>query len=653
MVFLTVLLAGCDAGAPATTDDARPAPPPAIPDAFGYQTAHETPVTIRMQDATGAPVAGVPLTLLAVRAGEEVEVANGATDAAGRFETLLSLPATDTHLIARPAYVGFPDSARVPIQNGRASHTFGTRADARTARDASNATVPVPQSNALRGSDLAFLSPHGPKGLPTQRAGMDDISADLLTRINNALPEGYPVPEANPDYLASGNETDVVLQEDAEVWVTFVHEGAGFRNTLGFYTYDAANPPSSPDAIAEHTVIFPNVSFHGSGGALLSGDKMYLGTFPEGTAIGWFLLSNGWRGNKVHKGIHTLYSNPAFNDTRNADEQQHTVLLNMPEEEVVLLGFEDKLRGQGSDEDFNDAVFYVTSNPVEAIDRSSIVDADTDGPKVEDTPPQTTYQPGEDQFASLVFEDLWPAEGDYDFNDMVIDYNVATTLQGNAVASLTATFVTRASGASFANGFGFSLPVDPEAVAGVTGTDLREGIISTRPNGTEAGTDRAVVMVYDNVHNRVQRAGGFFNTDPSVPYMPPDTIAVTVEFAPGVSPADLGTAPYDPFIFVNGDRSREVHLPDRAPTALASPEWFGRSQDTSDPAANRFYKTSANRPWGLHLPASFAYPAEKVDIDAVYLRFTAWAESGGTAYADWYSDPSSAYRNPEGLYTLP
>jgi LruC domain-containing protein len=499
---------------------------------------------------------------------------------------------------------------------------------------------------------LEFLSSFDANGVPSDLAPTEIVTADFLRSVNDALPENDPVPSAHPEYLASENDTDIRLLDEAEVWVTFVHEGAGYRNTLGFYTYPISDPPASVEEIDSHTVIFPNVSFRGSGGGLQSGTTVRLGQFPPNTGIGWFLIANGWNGSTVGNGTHVIYSNPDFNPEPNADLRQHNVQLADTQRDLVLLGFEDMRRDSGSDDDFNDALFYVTSNPVEAIDRSALPETDLE--PGDTTPPTLTYQPGDGQFASLVFEDLWPAEGDYDFNDMVIDYNITTEANSDGtVAAITATFVTRAAGASFANGFGFSLPISPADVERVTGPDLQEGIVSTRPNGTEAGTDRAVVVVYDNVHNRVDRAGGFFNTQPGVSYMPPDTITVDVHFAAGVSPSDLGTAPYDPFIIVNGDRSREVHLPDQPPTALASPEWFGRSQDTSDPKANRFYKTAANRPWALHLPASFAYPAEQNDIGAAYLHFGDWAESGGTTFADWYSADKPSYRNRSLIYALP
>ncbi|KAF0130762.1 MAG: hypothetical protein FD155_1572, partial [Bacteroidetes bacterium] len=35
-----------------------------------------------------------------------------------------------------------------------------------------------------------------------------------------------------------------------------------------------------------------------------------------------------------------------------------------------------------------------------------------------------------------------------------------------------------------------------------------------------------------------------------------------------------------------------------------------------------------------------------------YLKFAAWAQSGGTEYADWYSD-EQGYRNDDNLYEVP
>jgi hypothetical protein len=69
----------------------------------------------------------------------------------------------------------------------------------------------------------------------------DIVSAEILQIIANSLLEGYPVPTYNPHYISSGYDTDIQLVEEAEVWLTFVGEGAAYKNVLGFYTYDINN----------------------------------------------------------------------------------------------------------------------------------------------------------------------------------------------------------------------------------------------------------------------------------------------------------------------------------------------------------------------------------------------------------------------------
>ncbi len=63
--------------------------------------------------------------------------------------------------------------------------------------------------------------------------------------IANSLPKGYPVPTYNLHYISLGCDVDVQLVGEVEVWVTFVDEGAGYKNVLGFYTYDINNQSST------------------------------------------------------------------------------------------------------------------------------------------------------------------------------------------------------------------------------------------------------------------------------------------------------------------------------------------------------------------------------------------------------------------------
>ncbi len=223
-----------------------------------------------------------------------------------------------------------------------------------------------------------YLGTYNNQGLPDYlETPSDVVDASTFELTGNVLPEGYPVPIYNPQYILGGFDADIKITAQAEVWVTFVQEGAGYRNTLGFYTYTEGTAENKP-ADADITIIFPNVSAQNSGGGLLAGNKVKLGSFEPGTRIGWVLIANGWNGSTVGSGNWKVFSNSAFNPETDAALQAHSVLLKDTLNDRILLGFEDILRDRNDcDNDFNDAIFYVTANPIEAIDQSNIVDVGT------------------------------------------------------------------------------------------------------------------------------------------------------------------------------------------------------------------------------------------------------------------------------------
>jgi Domain of unknown function (DUF4114)/Secretion system C-terminal sorting domain len=232
-------------------------------------------------------------------------------------------------------------------------------------------------NSVLYAQNYQYLSAYDSNGVPTVLAPSDVISPATMALVNGALPEGYPVPVYNPQYIYAGYDTDLILDSAAQVWVTFVTEGAGYRNVLGFYTYDVNNPPTTAPTSQQITIIFPNVSLPGSGGNLPSGSKVSLGTFPAGTGIGWVLLADGWNGSSVTNGFWKLYSNAAFNPEVTPSLKYHNVLISDPDNQRVILGFEDIKRNLPScDHDFNDAVFYVTANPYSAMRTANCADVE-------------------------------------------------------------------------------------------------------------------------------------------------------------------------------------------------------------------------------------------------------------------------------------
>ncbi len=266
-----------------------------------------------------------------------------------------------------------------------------------------------------------------------------------------------------------------------------------------------------------------------------------------------------------------------------------------------------------------------------------------------------TYYPNAEDFGTLAFEDTWPGKGDYDFNDMVVDYQYEQVFNSdNKMVQLNVEFRFRAAGASYHNGFGFEMEVSPSAVAKVSGNSLNSGLINTLGNGTESGQSKATIIVTDDVFDVLQHpgVGNGVNSSPDMPYVEPVSLFITVDFVEPLSAEEAGYAPFNPFIFVNGERGREVHLPGYTPTSLVDSNYFGTEDDDTDPGAYKYYMTESNLPWGINLPTSFEYPTEGEDILDTYVHYSRWAQSGGYSFMDWYMD-RPGYKNEAKLYKRP
>lgn len=273
---------------------------------------------------------------------------------------------------------------------------------------------------------------------------------------------------------------------------------------------------------------------------------------------------------------------------------------------------------------------------------------DTDGDGVNDTLDEypndpskafNNYYPGEGAGATVAFEDQWPLKGDYDMNDVVLSYNfkIVTNAQ-NKVVEVTGNYSLEATGGVFNNGVGIEFPVSRASVSDLTGGTLEEG------------QDNAVIILFTNMHNELAN----WNTRPNDPVSPPKDYTLKFTISNGPSLETFGLGSYNPFIWNNGvpnGRGLEVHLPGKTPTKLANTALFGTGDDNSNASANRYYVTASGLPWAITVPAKpFKYPSEGSLISSGYLKFQAWAESGGIQYPDWYSNSASGYRNNSYLY---
>ncbi|QTN39085.1 LruC domain-containing protein [Cryomorphaceae bacterium] len=293
-----------------------------------------------------------------------------------------------------------------------------------------------------------------------------------------------------------------------------------------------------------------------------------------------------------------------------------------------------------------------------ALATQSAPDADGDGvPDSDDDYPNdaslafNNFYPDASSTATIAFEDLWPSYGDYDFNDVIIDYkvNTITNSDNDAVQVIVETYV-RAVGGSKGHGFGIQFDNLTDAqIQSVTGSVLAGGI-NISGKGLETGQSKPVVIVYETVEDVINRPGGsLYNTIPANPTGTSDTTTIVMTFTNPLAVNSFGTIPFNPFIFVDGTRSHEIHMVDKAPTDKMDMTLFGQSNDASDPASGVYYKSADNYCWGIEIPAEFDYPVERQDIVVSHLKFAQWAQSSGGSSSDWYED-KSGYRDNTNIY---
>jgi len=112
----------------------------------------------------------------------------------------------------------------------------------------------------------------------------------------------------------------------------------------------------------------------------------------------------------------------------------------------------------------------------------------------------------------------------------------------------------------------------------------------------------------------------------------------------------LNISGWNPFLVVNQQRGREIHLPNYQPTDMADQSLFRTGSDDTQPGIGKYYKSATNLPWALDIFGKFSYPAERQDISGAYLHFGEWVQSSGSSYPDWWSNTGGSYRKNSLIY---
>jgi len=594
---------------------------------------------------------------------EEMKPISAGIVISGSYNLKKTLPAYINELYVYSSDLFAPRLMKAKIVNGVAN--FSTVDLSSTANDVITKANPLkydyynPDAYLLYNGGATFIENYpNPKGSSLELPGgigpnhqpciaySKEISTDILMRISNAFPEKQ---EVNSDYLSNNA---LYLKEEAEIWMSIITtSGTTYNNSLGYFYYKGTKEElmktdrSKVDKTDVIAIPFAHLENANSNSRLQSGDYVQLyyydedydngndnekgrwtTKFPANTTIGFNLRFRAYDVENMNLTSFWQYANFSLN-TLNEAGRHFSSMFNAGtnEDKFICFGFEDAQNLDYSDRDYNDVMFHLEVTPSSAIEETP--------PILPGEEPEITV--GTERNGILAYEDLWPARGDYDMNDVVLSYNSSATLTYNSnkqetyLSKLEDTFSILHSGASYHNQFGYKINVNPSLVESITINDE----LYTPETDTYKGETGIIIDLCDDVHSVI------------TPYIEsaPYDYNIVITFKEGITEEEFEKmgAPYNPFI-TTPKAGTEVHLPRYFPTSRADLNLFGTNDDKSNIDLGIFYVSgnSNKYPFALHLSGveSFNIPAEAKTIDTTYPRFIDWVESGCKEHTDWYLD---------------
>ncbi len=512
------------------------------------------------------------------------------------------------------------------------------------------------------------------------------VPQDLMATIGELLPERS---NAGAAYVSDAYSPNVIVTEPATVDFVFLWEGAGYRNTLGYFLYREESDGSVE--ILDANLILPNASFP-SAGCQQTGDLYTLRdadgnprVFQPGDRIGFFVVADGWsreprvrnwnpfeptmptadpqRNRGFGRGLYTSINklNPEFAQG-SAEMSRHLAMIRMPGhpgfldgESFLLSGFEDLNRLSGSDDDFNDVVFVLQSSPITAIETTEAFPYEAGDPDGDGVTGIDDHFPNDPERATLVrypssghsvvaFEDQYPSVGDADYNDCVVAYDFQLVKDATGrIKDVVGTFHLVARGAGYNHRLGVHIPGLPD---GAKGTLRVERFLSG--DTVELQTDDPI-DIEDLVANRGRRisdlfpstyhalppiSGSFTNTQSETPERAAASARFRLELQTPLRETTLGFVPYDLYfaVFQNGEEY-DVHFP-------GMPAFDDRPAHLPIEEGDDSFLDENGFPWLVEIPTNWRFPLERVHVELGYPRFETWRSSRGKQRPDWYDFPT-------------
>lgn len=528
------------------------------------------------------------------------------TDNNGKYEGKMHIPTSVETVYLYTAVWGLPRCVKLDIKDNTVNFDMSVKKQKSSTRSY-RFEGQVPYTIDKR-SNLYSLCEWGEAG------SLDGAYLKLVDKIGDETPVEVAerlmkffnpngVSGVDNSHLYKGPQvTNIKITEETTLNVIFLKRDALYDNTFGYYYYKTDEEPQMMSSVDKY-IVFPNIKLFAYEGKYLPilkcGNKARLlyfdengkasEKFPAGYTVGWFIYADGFNSDDEIKTTNLRTSNEQYVNLNGF------VSVKDEKSGKTIIGVED-----GANQSYCDLLFYVDATPEGSID-----DPDRPVIKPDDGKDDPEPDPVEPLKGTLAFEDIWPSGGDYDMNDVIVEYRREVSFNTkNMVTKIVDTFTPVHDGATFLNAFAYQ--IDPGQLGKVTSTDVK------------VENETSSIIVTPNVKESIGK-----------------TYTITREFNASFKKDDLkGYNPYIIVKYADGQKDRtEVHLPKHKATSLANQSLIGTNKDAY------YIDREGAYPFAIDIPVlGFKPVTERQRIDSEYPDFTKWAESKGAKYTDWYDN---------------
>lgn len=247
------------------------------------------------------------------------------------------------------------------------------------------------------------------------------------------------------------------------------------------------------------------------------------------------------------------------------------------------------------------------------------------------------------KWGTLLFEDMWPSKGDYDFNDVAASYKIQLYLTGKKKPKVVAMLISiRLNALGGYHPYQLCLQIDNLNATGidnVSSYDTGGDGSGTYKFETE-GTDSKALFSFDWKDKKGSTAGKYYNTEKEYALTSADLdknqLAFYAELSEELSLDEFTNSVFN--FFIRKTDGTEIHMTGYAPTDGFMEKYNEIVKSNTSLSSDEYYRTTDGFVWGLKIPANVHHAVEDIDFIQVYPLFKEWVTSGGVTHPEWYEE---------------